>query len=188
MHRRAAAATPAFCFGSNRARVIARSKSDEAIQLCEAALDCFAAARNDRGALATTKRPGCRPIFRHARPQPPEERRRGVYHRAGHFGPDPLARLCAGHPAQLGNALPKESRWPGQARPLRLGSYLLPGGRWRRRHLNRGAGPLYPSRPCRTSSSCRARSFPRSGCDAGSRAWRSPRIGRRRRSRWRSCP
>jgi hypothetical protein len=72
MHRRAAAATPAFCFGSNRARVIARSKSDEAIQLCEAALDCFAATGNDRGALATTKRPGAVRFFvmpGHSRPK-----------------------------------------------------------------------------------------------------------------------
>src|SRR6185437_4304083 len=34
--------------------------------------------------------------MRHPRAQPFEERRRGARHRAGHFGPDPLARLCPG--------------------------------------------------------------------------------------------
>ena len=94
--------------------VIARSESDEAIQLGGSALDCFAIARND------------------------EAGNRGVYR-------------------------------------------TRPG-------LNTDGGPLYPSRPCRTSSSSRARSFPRSGCDARSMAWRSPRTGRRRRSRFCSCP
>src|SRR4029077_10192658 len=109
MHRRAAAATLAFCFGSNRARVIARSKSDEAIQLREAALDCFAAARNDRGALATPS--GRVPSDFSSCPATAARRTASrSLHRAGHFGPDPLARLCAGYPAQLGNALPKESR------------------------------------------------------------------------------
>src|SRR5690349_7891006 len=49
---------------------------------------------------------------RHADAQPFAGRHRGACHRAGHFGPDPLARRYGGHPRLCRGG---KKRWPNKS-------------------------------------------------------------------------